>query len=128
MALKHCGSRKGKENAANLSAETEYCKLYGATEWRMLSKTERQRKGHHGNGSQYLVDMGKTCGTNGPAQMGTRYINVGRKNGQKEKWATVNLMARHVQEISNRTMVKNNQKIKLVQMEYNYTTPVMRCL
>jgi hypothetical protein len=27
--------------------------------------------------------MGRPCGTNGPAQIGIRYISVGRKNRQK---------------------------------------------
>ena len=29
------------------------------------------------------MDVGRPCGTNGPAQVGTRYISVGRKNRQK---------------------------------------------
>jgi hypothetical protein len=42
---------KRKENAADFSAEIEYCKLYGATKWRMLSNNERQREGQRGSGS-----------------------------------------------------------------------------
>lgn len=40
------------------------------------------------------VEMGGMgqCGTNGPAQIGTGYIRVGRKNRQKENWATEDLM------------------------------------
>ena len=38
------------------------------------------------------VEMGKTSGKNGAAQMGTSYISVGCKNRQKENWATEDLM------------------------------------
>lgn len=31
------------------------------------------------------MEMGRPCGTNGPAQIGTRYISVGSMNRQKEK-------------------------------------------
>ena len=32
--------------------------------------------------------MGRPCGKNGAANTGTDYVNVGRKNGQQENWAT----------------------------------------
>jgi hypothetical protein len=54
--------------------------------------------------------------------MGTGYINVGRKNRQKEKDATEDPRGRHVQESSKRTMVTNSQKP--ARMEYTQTTSV----
>ena len=41
--------------------------------------------------SQVENGGGGECGKNGPAQIGTDYISVGRKNRQK-KWATEDLM------------------------------------
>jgi len=35
------------------------------------------------------MEMGRPCDKNGPAENGTRYVNVGRKKRQKENWATV---------------------------------------
>jgi hypothetical protein len=73
-------------------------------------RKEDQHEGHRGSGSHSEVEMGRPCGKNGPAQMGTHYINVGRKNRQKENWVTEDLMGRHVKESSRRTMVMNSQK------------------
>jgi hypothetical protein len=42
--------------------------------------------------------------------MGTRCVSVGRKDRQKENWATEDAMGRHVQESSRRTVVTNSQK------------------
>ena len=39
------------------------------------------------------VEMGeRQRGKNGPAQIGTGYISVGRKNRQEENWSTEGLM------------------------------------
>jgi len=56
-------------------------------------------------------------GKNGPAQMATSYINVGRKNRRKEKGTTEDPMGRHVKE---GTEVTNSHK--LVRMRYTHTT------
>jgi hypothetical protein len=61
--------------------------LYGEAECRMLKYEENQHEGHRDSGSQSEVEMGRPCGKNGLAQMGTRYGSVGRKNRQKN-WAT----------------------------------------
>jgi hypothetical protein len=76
----------------------------------MLSKAESQRGENGGSGSLSQVKIGRPCDKNGPSQTRTRYINMGRKNGHQEKWADEDPMARHVQEISKRTMVKKSQK------------------
>ena len=51
-----------------------------------------------------------TYDKNGPAQMATRYVKVGRKNRRKEKGTTENPMGRHVKEGSRGTKVTNSQK------------------
>jgi hypothetical protein len=53
----------------------------------MLKYEENQHEGHRGSGSQSQVKMRRPRGRNGVAQMGTRYVSVGRKNRQKN-WAT----------------------------------------
>ena len=53
--------------------------------------------------------MGRPCDKNGPGQMGTGYISVGRKNRQKENVATEDPMGRHLQE-SNRAVVTEQPK------------------
>jgi hypothetical protein len=54
--------------------------------------------------------------------MGTRYINLVRKDRQKKKRAAEDLMVRHVQECSRRTVVTKSQKLE--RMEYTHTTSV----
>jgi hypothetical protein len=70
---------------------------------------QRTNEGHRGSSSQSQVEVGRPGGKTGPAQMGTCYINVGRKDRQKENEATEDLMGRHVQESSRRAMVTNSQ-------------------
>jgi hypothetical protein len=50
-------------------------------------------------------------GGNRSVQMGTCCINVGRKNWQKENWATEDTKGRHVQERSRRTAVTSSQRL-----------------
>jgi len=56
-------------------------------------------------------------GKNGPAQMATSYISVGRKNRRKEKGKTEDPMGRHVKE---ETKVTNSHK--LVRMRCTHST------
>jgi hypothetical protein len=79
----HLSAEDGTEHAAScMERQSDEC-------W---SKVENQREGHRDSGSQSQVEMGRPCGRNGPAQMGTGYINVGRKNRQKENGATADKM------------------------------------
>jgi hypothetical protein len=59
-------------------------------------------------------------GKNGPAQMATRYINVGRKSRRKEKGTTEDPMGRHVEDGSRGTKVTNSQIP--VRMRYTHAT------
>lgn len=59
-------------------------------------------------------------GKNGPAQIATRYINVGRKSRRKEKGTTEDPKGRHVKEGCRGTKVTNSQKS--VRMRYTHTT------
>ena len=52
------------------------------------------------------MELESPCDKNGPVQMGTSYISVGLKNGQKV--ATVDPMERHVQE-SSRTAATSSE-------------------
>lgn len=56
------------------------------------------------------VEMGRKSDKNVPAQMGTGNISVGRKNRQKENWATEDLMGSQVQECSRRKVVMGRRK------------------
>ena len=61
------------------------------------------------------VDRGLKCksggrGKNGPAQLGSHYINVRRRNRQKENGTTEDRMGRHVQQGSRSTTITRNQK------------------
>lgn len=75
-----------------------------------MLKVQSRCEGHGGRGSQSEQEMWRTCGKKGPARMGTRYIDGGRKNRQKENSATEDPIGKHVQQ-SNRTTVTNSQKI-----------------
>ena len=59
--------------------------------------------------SQSLKETGRTCGKNGPVQMGTNCNNMRRQNRQKEKWAAEDPMGLYVLEGSSRTMVTNSK-------------------
>jgi nicotinamide mononucleotide (NMN) deamidase PncC len=96
---------EGKEDALNLSAEDGM----GTT----ASCMERnQHEGHGGSGPQSTVEIGGPCGKKGSAQIGTCYVNVGRKNRQNEHWATEDPMGRHVQKSRMRKTVKSIRKLK----------------
>jgi hypothetical protein len=77
-----------KTDVPNVSAGDgmgKYYMCYGATEWRMLKQgRERTRRTPWQWVTQSEVEMGRPYGKNGPAQMGTRCISVGRKNWQME--------------------------------------------
>jgi hypothetical protein len=60
------------------------------------------------------------CVKNGPVEMRTGCINVGRKNGRKENWVAADPIGSHVQEVSMRAMVKSSQKPERV--EWKNTT------
>jgi hypothetical protein len=53
--------------------------------------------------------MERACGNGKAAKMGNSKVGVGHWNRRREKWATGDLMARHLQECS-RKVVKNNHK------------------
>lgn len=59
-------------------------------------------------------------GKNGPTQWGSHYLNVRRRNRQKENGRTEDQMSRHVQEVSRSTMVTSSQKPE--RMAYIHTT------
>lgn len=59
--------------------------------------------------SQGLKEIGRTCGKNGPVQMGTNCNNVRRQNRQKERWAAEDPMGLKVLDGSSRTMVTNTK-------------------
>jgi hypothetical protein len=63
-------------------------------------KAENQHEGHPDSGWQAQMEMGRPCGKNGPAQIGTRYISVGRKDRQKEKEETEDPVGRHIQRLA----------------------------
>jgi hypothetical protein len=70
----HLSAKNGTENTAScMERQNDEC-------W---NKEENQNEKHRGSDSQSQVEMGRPRGTNGPAQIGTRYISVGRKNRQK---------------------------------------------
>ena len=50
--------------------------------------------------SQSEAETWRPCGEMGPAQIGTGYIDGGRKNRQKENSATEDPIGRHVQDNS----------------------------
>ena len=52
--------------------------------------------------------------------MVTRYINLGRQIREKENWTTEDMIGRHFEVVSRKTVVKNSQKP--VRMGYAYTS------
>lgn len=61
----------------------EYCKLYEETGWRKLKEGSEPTRRTSWQRLTVRLEMERPCGINGPALVGKRYINVGRKNRQK---------------------------------------------
>ena len=77
---------------------------------------------------QSQVEIRRPCGKKGPAQIGTCYINVERKNRQKDCWATEGPMAGH-KERRRKTVVNSSQKLeRKKQIKRTFVKPMSHTL